>query len=43
MEYERLERDDDLRAGVLFANGDNFTAGLDLAEVGPRLVQGSLD
>jgi enoyl-CoA hydratase/carnithine racemase len=41
--YERLERDDELRAGVLYANGDNFTAGFDLAEVGPRLVQGSLD
>ena len=41
--YERLERDDDLRAGVLHAHGDNFTAGLDLAEVGPRLVDGSLD
>jgi enoyl-CoA hydratase/carnithine racemase len=41
--YERLERDDHLRAGVLFAHGDNFTAGLDLADVGPRLVEGSLD
>jgi enoyl-CoA hydratase len=41
--YERLERDDDLRAGVLYAHGDNFTAGLDLAEVGPRLIEGSLD
>jgi enoyl-CoA hydratase len=41
--YERLERDDSLRAGVLYAHGDNFTAGLDLAEVGPRLIEGSLD
>jgi enoyl-CoA hydratase len=41
--YERLERDDTLRAGVLHAHGDNFTAGLDLAEIGPRLVDGSLD
>jgi enoyl-CoA hydratase len=41
--YERLERDHDLRAGVLHAHGDNFTAGLDLAEIGPRLVEGSLD
>src|SRR5690348_9964063 len=41
--YERLERDDNLRAGVLSAHGDNFTAGLDLADVGPRLVEGSLD
>ena len=41
--YEHLERDDDLRAGVLYAEGDTFTAGLDLAEVGPRLMSGSLD
>jgi enoyl-CoA hydratase/carnithine racemase len=41
--YERLERDDELRAGVLYAHGDNFTAGLDLAEVGPRLMTGSLE
>ncbi|HKH52193.1 MAG TPA: crotonase/enoyl-CoA hydratase family protein, partial [Mycobacterium sp.] len=41
--YEHLERDDSLRVGVLYAHGDNFTAGLDLAEVGPRLVEGSLD
>jgi enoyl-CoA hydratase len=40
--YERLERDDNLRAGVLYAEGDNFTAGLDLAEVGPRLMDGAL-
>ncbi|HYZ66706.1 MAG TPA: crotonase/enoyl-CoA hydratase family protein [Mycobacterium sp.] len=40
--YEHLERDDDLRAGVLYAEGDHFTAGLDLAEVGPRLMAGSL-
>lgn len=41
--YERLERDDNLRAGVLYAHGDHFTGGLDLAEVGPRLVEGALD
>jgi enoyl-CoA hydratase len=41
--YEQLELDDSLRAGVLYAHGDNFTAGLDLAEVGPRLIEGSLD
>src|SRR3954447_7186245 len=41
--YERLERDDGLRAGVLSAHGDNFTAGLDLAQVGRRLMAGSLD
>ena len=41
--YERLETDDDLRAGVLYAHGDHFTGGLDLAEVGPRLAEGGLD
>src|SRR3954468_3804503 len=41
--YERLERDDALRVGVLFAHGENFTAGLDLAQVGPRLMAGSPD
>ena len=41
--YERLERDDNLRAGVLYALGDNFTAGLDLAEVGPRVAEGALE
>src|SRR3954465_3773786 len=40
--YERLERDDALRVGVLFAHGENFTAGLDLAQVGPRLMAGAL-
>src|SRR5436190_24280068 len=41
--YERLEVDDDLRAGVLYAHGDHFTGGLDLAEVGPRLADGGLE
>jgi enoyl-CoA hydratase len=41
--YERLETDDDLRAGVLYAHGDHFTGGLDLAEVGPRLAGDGLD
>ncbi|TNE52381.1 MAG: crotonase/enoyl-CoA hydratase family protein [Deltaproteobacteria bacterium] len=36
-EYE--ERDD-LRCAVLFAHGDHFTAGLDLAEVGPAVKGG---
>ena len=33
--YERLADDDDLRVGVLFAHGDHFSAGLDLANVAP--------
>lgn len=40
--YDRLERDNDLRCGVLFAHGEHFTGGLDLAEVGPALADGSL-
>jgi enoyl-CoA hydratase len=40
--YEQLERDDDLRCGVLFAHGEHFTGGLDLAEVGPALAEGNL-
>jgi enoyl-CoA hydratase len=40
--YETLERDEDLRCGVLFAHGEHFTGGLDLAEVGPALADGSL-
>jgi enoyl-CoA hydratase len=40
--YELLERDDDLRCGVLFAHGEHFTGGLDLAEVGPALAEGNL-
>lgn len=38
--YEQLEQDDDVRCGVLFAHGEHFTAGLDLAEVGPAFAEG---
>lgn len=34
------EGDPELRCAVLYANGDNFTAGLDLAEVGPAVRSG---
>ena len=37
--YERLSTDDDLRVGVLFGHGDHFSAGLDLAEVGPAVSE----
>ena len=37
--YEILGTDDGLRAGVLFAHGDHFSAGLDLAEVGPAVAE----
>ena len=40
--YHELEADDDIRCGVLFAHGDHFTGGLDLAEVGPVIGQGDL-
>jgi enoyl-CoA hydratase/carnithine racemase len=33
--YEQLGNDEAVRVGVLFAHGDHFSAGLDLAEVGP--------
>ncbi|WP_264992246.1 enoyl-CoA hydratase-related protein, partial [Mycobacterium montefiorense] len=38
--YALLESDESLRAGVLFAHGDHFTAGLDLADVGPGIASG---
>jgi enoyl-CoA hydratase/carnithine racemase len=34
-----LESDDELRCGVLFAHGDHFTAGLDLADVAPAILE----
>jgi len=36
--YGELDRDPDLRVGVVFAHGDHFTAGLDLADVGPAMA-----
>jgi enoyl-CoA hydratase/carnithine racemase len=38
--YGLLEREPDLRVGVLFAKGGDFTAGLDLGKVAPLIVQG---
>jgi enoyl-CoA hydratase len=38
--YALLERDETLRAGVLFAHGDHFTAGLDLVDVAPYIAEG---
>jgi enoyl-CoA hydratase len=37
--YEILGTDDELHTGVLFAHGDHFSAGLDLAEVGPAVAE----
>lgn len=40
--YTRLEDDDAVRCGVLFAEGEMFTAGLDLANVAPRVIDGGI-
>jgi enoyl-CoA hydratase/carnithine racemase len=39
MAYAELEDTQDLRCGVLFAEGEMFTAGIDLATVGPKVVE----
>lgn len=39
--FTRYERDDALRCAVLFGRGESFTAGLDLAEVGPAVRGGA--
>ncbi len=36
--YQELGDDPELRVGVLFGHGDHFSAGLDLAEVGPHVA-----
>ncbi|MEU0505730.1 crotonase/enoyl-CoA hydratase family protein [Nocardia sp. NPDC005998] len=41
--YYVLDTDDDLRCGVLYGNGDNFTGGLDLADVLPQIVDDNVD
>jgi enoyl-CoA hydratase len=38
--FEQLEKDADVRCGVIFAHGDHFTGGLDLANVAPAMVEG---
>lgn len=38
--YGELERDPELRVGVVFAHGETFTAGLDLADVAPAILAG---
>jgi enoyl-CoA hydratase len=35
--YGQLDREESLRAGLVYAVGDHFTAGLDLVDVAPRL------
>jgi len=38
--YTQFEEDPNLWAGLVFANGKHFTAGLDLADVGPAVMNG---
>ncbi len=40
--YTRLEDDETVRCGVLFAEGEMFTAGLDLANVAPKIVESGI-
>lgn len=41
--YGELERDPELRVGVVFAHGDHFTGGLDLADVAPHIGPQGID
>ena len=41
--YGELENDPELRVGFVYAHGDHFTGGLDLADVGPRIGADGLD
>ena len=38
--YTRYEQDPELWCALLFAHGENFSSGLDLAEVGPAVASG---
>ncbi len=40
--FGEYEARPELRCGVIFAHGDHFTAGLDLGEVAPKMMDGSL-
>ena len=41
--YGELARDPELRVGLVYAVGEHFTAGLDLADIGPRLGPAGLE
>ncbi|MEP6477893.1 MAG: crotonase/enoyl-CoA hydratase family protein [Rhodoglobus sp.] len=41
--YGELEHDANLRVALVFAHGDHFTGGLDLADVAPRIGADGLD
>jgi enoyl-CoA hydratase len=40
--FDAMEEKADVRCGVIFAHGDHFTAGLDLANVAPLMMEGKL-
>jgi enoyl-CoA hydratase/carnithine racemase len=41
--YGQLQHDPELRCGLVYAHGEHFTGGLDLADVGPRITADGLD
>jgi enoyl-CoA hydratase len=41
--YGQLEHDPELRCGLVYAHGDHFTGGLDLADVAPRITDAGID
>jgi enoyl-CoA hydratase len=41
--YGELDSDPELRVGLVYAAGDHFTAGLDLADIGPRITVSGID
>ena len=40
--FSELEKDDEVRCGVVHAAGDHFTAGLDLGNVAPAITEGKM-
>jgi enoyl-CoA hydratase len=42
MAYAELDKNPDLRVGVVHAHGDHFTAGLDLHDLGPKMAAGKM-
>ena len=40
--FAQMDDDADVRCGVVYANGDHFTAGLDLANVAPVVMEGKM-
>lgn len=41
--YGELERNPNLWVGLVYAHGENFTAGLDLNDLGPKLLTGTIN